>query len=95
MLAILGNAVEAFTQYAGAGDETGKGIFTETEEWVLEQNNDWIFSFENVCATVGIDASYLRARLYHLKKKMEHRTAPEKSKRRPIGPRPQSERRVA
>jgi hypothetical protein len=94
MLAILENAVDSFTKYAGADDERGKGIFTETEGWILEQNSDWIFSFENVCATLGIDASYLCAGLYRLKK-MEHRTASDKSKRRSVGPRPQSERRAA
>ncbi|HEY3302701.1 MAG TPA: hypothetical protein VGL70_04090 [Candidatus Binatia bacterium] len=94
MLAILDNAVDSFAKYAGADDERGKEIFTETEAWLLEQNNDWIFSFENVCETLGIDASYLRAGLYRLKK-MEHRRASEKSQRRPVGSRPQSERRAA
>ena len=64
MLAILNNALDSFFKYRRATDEKGKAIFQEVEAWIGEKNNDWIFSFENVCESVGINASYLRAGLY-------------------------------
>ena len=49
MLAILEDAVACFQKYLLARDGKGKTLFRETEEWVLEDRGDWLFSFANVC----------------------------------------------
>ena len=67
MLAILNNALDSFFKYRRATDEKGKAIFQEVAAWIGQENNDWIFSFENVCESVGINASYLRAELHRLR----------------------------
>jgi hypothetical protein len=63
MLAILKEALDSFFKHLGATDEKGKAIFQEVEGWIREKDNQWIFSFENVCESVGINVSYLRAEL--------------------------------
>ena len=62
-LALLQDAIHSFFKYLRATDGKEKEILAETEGWIFEKNSDWIFSFENVCETLGISASYLRAEL--------------------------------
>ena len=60
MLAVLEDAITCFQKYVSARDGKGKVLFQETEEWVLDQGDEWLFSFANVCDTLGFDPDYLR-----------------------------------
>jgi hypothetical protein len=72
MLAILKEALDSYFKYLGASDEKGEKIFQEVDGWIREKDNDWIFSFENVCESVGINAAYLRAGLLRRKAPARH-----------------------
>ena len=83
MLAVLGKAVEYFQKYVLAKDERGKKLFQEAEEWILDKNSDWLYSFENICEVFGLHPDYMRqgllcwkeARLKHHAKRLNfHRT---------------------
>jgi len=67
MLAILEYAVASFQKHIFARDSKGKAIFDETEDWILEKNSDWIFSFENICEVLGFNPSYVRQGLLRWK----------------------------
>ena len=60
MLAVLEDAIACFQKYIFARDGKGKMLFQEAEEWVQERGGDWLFSFANVCETLGFDPEYLR-----------------------------------
>ena len=60
MLAVLGDAIEYFQKYLLAKDEKGKKLFREAEEWILEKNSDWFFSFENICEVLRLHPDYVR-----------------------------------
>src|SRR5438132_5451257 len=60
MLAVLGKAVEYFQKYVFAKDERGKKLFQEAEEWILDKNSDWLYSFENICEVFGLHPDYMR-----------------------------------
>jgi hypothetical protein len=60
MLAVLEDAIACYQKYLIARDAKGRALFQETEEWILEKNGDWLFSFANVCDTLGFDPDYLR-----------------------------------
>ena len=60
MQAVLENAIEYFQKYVLAEDEKGKKLFQEEEEWILEKNSDWLFSFENICEALRLDPNYIR-----------------------------------
>jgi hypothetical protein len=60
MLAILEDGVACFQKYAFARDSKGKALFRDTEQWVFENEGAGIFSFDNVCETLGFDPNYLR-----------------------------------
>ncbi len=60
MLAVLEDAIACFQKYVLARDGKGRALFREAEDWVQEKNGDWLFSFANICETLGFDPSYLR-----------------------------------
>ena len=37
-----------------------KRLFQEAEDWILEKNSDWFFSFENICETLQLHPDYIR-----------------------------------
>ena len=60
MLAVLEDAIGCFQNFVCTMDNRQKKWFLETEEWLNEPGNEWIFSFENICDTLGINPHYLR-----------------------------------
>lgn len=70
MLAILEDAIKCYVKYASAKDRRGRRQFQEAEEWIFQQGSDWLFSFENICETLGIDPEYLRQGLLRWKEKV-------------------------
>ncbi len=67
MLAVLEDAIEYFQEYLLAKDKKGKELFQEAEEWILEKNSEWIFSFEYICEALGLDSNYMRQGLLRWK----------------------------
>jgi hypothetical protein len=67
MLAVLEDAIACFQKYVFARDGKGRMLFQEAEDWVLDTNSDWLFSFGNVCETLGFSPEYLRQGLAHWK----------------------------
>jgi hypothetical protein len=60
MLAVLEDAIDCFQKYAHARDPRGRQIFDESREWVQSADRAWLFSFENICDTLEINADYVR-----------------------------------
>lgn len=60
MLAVLENAIEDFQRHVHADDQKGKELFQEAEEWFSAADADSLFSFENICEFLRLDANYLR-----------------------------------
>ncbi len=61
MLAVLEDAVTCFQKCFTARDRIGTSLFREVEEWILLQGkSDWLFSFDNICETLGLDPGYIR-----------------------------------
>ena len=60
MLAVLEDAIACFQKYVFTRDGKGRLLFQEAEDWVQDSNGDWLFSFANVCETLGFNPDYLR-----------------------------------
>jgi hypothetical protein len=60
MLAVLEDAIACFQKYVFAREGKGRILFQEAEDWVQDTNSDWLFSFANVCETLGFNPDYLR-----------------------------------
>jgi hypothetical protein len=69
MLAVLEDAVDCYQKYAHARDPRGRQMFDEAREWVTSADRAWLFSFENVCDTLGISAEYVRRGLREWREK--------------------------
>ena len=67
MLAVLEDAIACFQKYVFAREGKGKILFQEAEDWVQDTNSDWLFSFANVCETLGFNPDYLRQGLVRWK----------------------------
>ena len=63
MMAVLGEALFCFQKYHLALDRDGQKIFAEAQDWMLDESEQWPFSFNNICAGLGISPSYLRRQL--------------------------------
>jgi hypothetical protein len=72
--AILDDAIRTFQDNASAQDRRGKRLFQEAEEWITVTGRDWIFSFENVCETLGLNPEYVRQGLARWKEKNASRS---------------------
>jgi hypothetical protein len=60
MLAVLEDAIDCFQKFAHARDPRGTQMFEEACEWVSSTDRSWLFSFENICDTLEINADYVR-----------------------------------
>jgi hypothetical protein len=60
MLALLEDAIVCFQDNLGSDCKRKKALFEDAEKWILDDDGSYIFSFENICEVLGLDASYLR-----------------------------------
>lgn len=63
MLGILTDALNLLYKYHNASLPRNRRLFAEAHEWVFSTDLTYLFSFENICAHVKLDPSYLRARI--------------------------------
>ncbi|MEA2626291.1 MAG: hypothetical protein QOD06_2336 [Candidatus Binatota bacterium] len=60
MLAVLEDAIDCYQKYAFAREPRGREFFAEAEEWIFSSDNSWVFSYENICQTLDLNADYIR-----------------------------------
>lgn len=60
MLAVLEDAVECFQKNVLASRGKRKRHFDETESWILDEADDSVFSFEQICGALGLNHEYVR-----------------------------------
>src|SRR5262245_18402949 len=60
MLAVLENAVECFQKHVLARKPSRKQLFQEAEEWFLDKESEALYTFENICDTLGFHPDYIR-----------------------------------
>jgi hypothetical protein len=67
MLAVLEDAVVCFQEYVNARCKRKQLLHEEAEQWILEENTSYLFSFGNICETLGFEPAYLRQGLLRWK----------------------------
>lgn len=60
MLAVLDDAVICFQDNIAATCNRKRALYRDAEQWIVDGDHSYLFSFENVCETLGYDAGYLR-----------------------------------
>ncbi len=72
MFAVLLDAIECFQKYPVLHDEYENRLFREAENWILDNDREWLFSFINICEALTIDPHYLRKGLLRWKQHAMH-----------------------
>lgn len=86
MLAVLDDAILCYRKYRSANKGKERRLFREAQEWIFDEQDDRIFSFESVCACLGIDPGWIRKGLNQCKKQklVEGKTISVERKRRHV-----------
>lgn len=63
MIAVLHDAIRCVQQYRCVKSPRNRRLFDEVERWLLADESDWPYSFENICAVLEFDANAVRHRL--------------------------------
>jgi hypothetical protein len=66
MLAVLEDAIKCVEKYAKVKSERNRKAFDETIDWIRTQNDEWLFSFDNVCDALDFNAGRLRDALLQM-----------------------------
>ena len=60
LIAVLEDAVDVYRKQAGLHDARSKALFRDAEMWIEDADRTWLFSFQNICDVLDLDAEYLR-----------------------------------
>jgi hypothetical protein len=60
LMAILEDAIHCYRKYRAARDRARRERFREAEQWIMEEGDERLFSFHNVCELLGLDAQFIR-----------------------------------
>lgn len=63
MWAILKDTLRSYQTYVDARNVYEQRHFREADRWVRSRDVSWVFSFESICAVLGIDSDYLRTEI--------------------------------
>jgi hypothetical protein len=67
MLAVLEDAIICFQDHVAATCKRKRLLHLEAEEWILDEDRSYLFSFENICDSLGFEPTYLRQGLMRWK----------------------------
>jgi hypothetical protein len=69
MVAVLRDAIDCYQRYATARERRRQRAFAEAENWFMEEDGDWLFSFANICTVLGLSPGFIRAGLLRWKER--------------------------
>ena len=67
LIAVLEDAVDVYRKQAGSHDVRSMALFRDAEMWIEDLDCTWLFSFQNICDVLDLDAEYIRRGLRALK----------------------------
>ncbi len=81
LIAVLEDAIRRYQRYAHATNRHGRRMFREVAEWITEHHagGEPSFTFEYVCAVLGLDPNYLREGLQRWVQAGAYRSRPARS----------------
>ncbi len=60
LMAVLEDAIHQYLKYSRALDRDGQERFREVADWIMADDDRWIFSFKNVCELLSLDPDFVR-----------------------------------
>jgi len=83
MVAVFEDAVQCFQEYVLSTRPGEKRLFQEAEEWFLDKNGDYIFSFEFICESLGLHPDQIRRGLMSWRDAKQKMASLQQESRRP------------
>src|SRR5437870_8577681 len=71
LCAVLADAVRCLTRTIGGSPKDQARLAVQARRWVVKRGEDWPYSFENVCAALGLHPRVVRRRLLALAREFE------------------------
>ncbi len=72
--ALLKDGIDSYIKSLSAKPRRGrKNLANEAEEWIFSKDEEWPFSFENVCQILKIEPDYIRRMLLRYKQEYTQR----------------------
>ena len=69
ILSVLEDAIECFMKCIDATTSKGQRLYRDADEWINLEDKHWVFSFDNVCDMLDINADYMRSGLRRWKER--------------------------
>jgi hypothetical protein len=81
MLAVMEEAIGTFQKCLTGTTPRQRRLLREVEEWFASDDVTWLFSFQNICVALDLDADYLRLGLREWKARQLDKRNPSPSTR--------------
>lgn len=75
MFAVFEDAIVCFQDNLAATCKRKRSLFYDAEEWIFADDSFYLFSFANICETLGLDPAYIRQGLVRWKQAVQQHTA--------------------
>ncbi|HEX2932874.1 MAG TPA: hypothetical protein VHV54_24305 [Candidatus Binatia bacterium] len=82
LIALLEDGIHEYRKYYQARDRDGQRRFRKACEWLMADDEAWIFSFVNVCELLNLDPKYVRRRMREAKDPASHNKSGNGSRKR-------------
>ncbi|HMF47135.1 MAG TPA: hypothetical protein VK603_00735 [Candidatus Saccharimonadales bacterium] len=69
LFAVMKDAIDCYQVHVMAQSGKRQRLFRNAEEWIMERDGDWVFSFVNICDLLQLHPEYLRQGLLRWKDK--------------------------
>jgi hypothetical protein len=60
MTAVLREAMMDFEENVLAKSKTKRKLYRQAKDWIFDEAEDWVLSFENICRGLGLNPNDLR-----------------------------------
>ena len=60
VLAILQDAIECYQKHLFARDNKAQQLFLDAQAWLMSDERDYFFAFDNICELLDINPEFLR-----------------------------------
>jgi hypothetical protein len=82
MFAVIEDAIICFQDNFTATCRRKRSLFHDAEEWIFANDSLYLFSFENICETLGFDPAYIRRGLMRWKEAMQQQSETKENHRK-------------
>ncbi len=70
MVEVMMDAIKCLKKAVRSRNGIKRSLYEKTKSWFLDDSEDWIFSFKNICNVLNLNADYLRRKVDEMEKEI-------------------------